>query len=260
MVLVLAFDTETTGLPIIPGATWNQREELKRTLFEMGNDHYPNWTEEVLSNWSHILQISYIMFDTETSNVTEYNKYIMLDDEVTISPDAYKIHHISKDDINAMPKTEKTKIKKALMYFIRAVKKADVIVGHNVEFDRLLVLAELMRMHNSYVEDINEIMDPRKFECTMNLMQNVCNIPMTIDYIDKKTNEKKSFTKIKSPSLSETYKYLFGYTPNDLHNSLYDSIICLRVYCMQKYGIDVAMQNNKIMRHIEDITPTSFQS
>ena len=250
MVKILVFDTETTGLPST-GSTWAQREETQKKLFiKSDNGLFPMW-DNVLESWPRILQLSYIVYDTDTHKSSTYNKYIILDESVEIDPESYLIHKISKQTVDTLPRNQKTSINKAIMYFIRAVKKSDIVVGHNVNFDRLMIISELLRNPNSYVEDIHEIMNPKKFACTMEIMKPVCNICKVIEYKDKKTNEQKSFTTIKTPSLLESYKYLFGYIPNELHNSLYDTVFCLRVYCKQIHNIDVFYTNNNIKELID---------
>ena len=255
MFKILVFDTETTGLPNT-GSTWAQREETQKKLFiKSDNGLFPMW-DNVLESWPHILQLSYILYDTDTHKSTNYNKYIELDDDVEIDPESYAIHKISKEDVRKLPQKQKTRINKAIMYFIRAVKKSDIVVGHNVTFDRLMIISEMLNNPNSYVEDIHEMMNENKFACTMEIMKPVCNICKVVEYKDKKTNEQKSFTTIKTPSLLESYKHLFGYSPTDLHNSLYDSVVCLRVYCKQLYNIDVYDTNHSIKQLIIMITPS----
>ena len=72
---ILIFDTETTGLPI------GRNPSIYDT-----------------QKWPHILQLSYIVYDSETNDIiTVEDDYIRIDDDVVIEPGSQKIHNISKE-------------------------------------------------------------------------------------------------------------------------------------------------------------------
>ena len=74
---VLIFDTETTGLPT----------EKNPSIYDT-------------SKWPHVIQLSYIVYDTETNDIiTVEDDYINISDDVVIEPGSQKIHNISRDMI-----------------------------------------------------------------------------------------------------------------------------------------------------------------
>ncbi len=125
-------------------------------------------------------------------------------------------------------------------YFISAVQKADIIVGHNVEFDRIIIIGELMRMRESQIYEESTInasialfVNNSKFKCSMQDNTSVLKIISSSPYGGYKW-----------PKLMEAYKYYFTESANNmdasiLHNSLYDTIMCIRIYCKYALNIDI---------------------
>lgn len=257
MVKILVFDTETTNLPpLLPGQTWNERSEYGKKLLD--DNHIEQW-KDVLDAWPHIIQFSYIFYDTEIPKDAKiFNKYIDIthDDNIIISEGSIAIHHITKEKIAGMSQNQKASIQECLHEFIDDLKNADIVVGHNVEFDRKMVVAELLRNE----ESVNIIMDDSKFSCTMIETTEICKLQIKIDYKDKKTGELKSFYKIKSPKLTESYKHYFGYEPNPdaLHDAIADVVLCLRIFVKYKYDKDVCGTNAKITHRIVKLSPEGY--
>lgn len=257
MVKVLVFDTETTNIPpLLPGQNWNERNDYGKKLLD--HKHIDLW-QEVLHSWPHIIQFSYIFYDSENPKDAKiFNKYIDItnDDKIIISEGSMAIHHITKEKIAGMPSSQKTSIKNALHEFLEDIKNADILVGHNVEFDRKMIVAELLHIS----EDVSMIMDDSKFACTMIDTTEICKLQIKIDYKDKRTGELKSFYKIKSPKLTEAYKHYFGYEPNpeSLHDAIADVILCLRIFIKYKYDKDVCGTNGKITQQIMKMSPEGY--
>lgn len=255
MVKILVFDTETTNLPpLFPGQTWNERNEYGKKLLK----NVEPW-KDVLHAWPHIIQFSYIFYDTEAPKDAKiFNKYIDIthDDNIIISEGSVAIHHITKEKIAGMSPKEKSSIQETLHEFMEDLKNADIVVGHNVDFDRKMVIAELLRMH----EQADIMMDERKFACTMVDTTEICKLQIKIDYKDKKTGELKSFYKIKSPKLTEAYKHYFGHEPKQeaLHDAIADVVLCLRIFVKYKYDKDVCGTNGKITHRIMKLSPEGY--
>ena len=116
---VLVFDTETTGLP---------------------TERNPSITDT--DSWPFILQISYILFDTDENKILECkDDIIKLDSSVEITQGSIAIHGIT-------PKICERKgipIKEALDKFNELLIKADRVVGHNVSFDKRMIMVESIR-------------------------------------------------------------------------------------------------------------------
>ena len=260
MVKILVFDTETNGLPPqLPGTTWTEREAFDKSLLtEKGLE---TW-DEMKHIWPSIIQLSYILYDTKNpSDAKVFNKYIDIPDNIVISEDSMDVHHITKEKIASVAPENRAKIQDALNEFLGDIKISNVVVGHNVKFDRKMVVAELLRLSTKdNLLQVRDMMNDDKFECTMIETTSICQLQQKIAYKDKITGKDKFFYKIKSPKLSEAYRYFFGYKPAEkaLHDALIDVVVCLRVFCKYKYGIDVCGQNSTITSYIMSISPEGY--
>ena len=111
---VLVFDTETTGLP----------EGRNPSIYQ-------------IEKWPYVLQLSYIIYDTDIQAILRYiDCIIRIPDDVTISDGSTQIHGITRDVSNTQGKP----IEEALTDFDYWVKQCDVIVGHNVSFDKRMLM------------------------------------------------------------------------------------------------------------------------
>ena len=212
---ILVFDTETTGLP--------ERNALI-------TDH---------NKWPHVMQLSYIYFDISQNRIlNKVDVLIKIPDNVEISEKSIEIHGISREQSIASG----IDIKEALREFNVYLKSADVIVGHNIEFDKKLLMVEFGRnkiFHNFYVNRV------KKAEyCTMKNSIDLCKLtyPPKIDSMDA-----NKAIRYKYPKLVELYIYLFNYTPNNLHDAMIDVLICLRCYCVMAHRFDIFSNNTEIV-------------
>jgi len=199
---VLVFDTETTGLPP------RNINKYKHGWF----NYYPN-----------IVQISWIFYDTEKDIFIDNCDYIIkLEDEKLIPEESIKIHNITNEIMNE----KGVSIKLALDDFLTLLEETDIIVGHNIAFDLDMVLSEMTR-HN--FENIDLL--KKQSYCTMKSSVDLCCI--------KKYNKYNNCYENKYPKLSELHSFLFGYVPNNLHNSFVDILITLRCYVMMNEKKDI---------------------
>jgi DNA polymerase III epsilon subunit-like protein len=200
--LILVFDTETTGLPT----------ERNASIFD--ND-----------KWPYIVQLSYIIYDTIKNVVVElFDNIIDINDNGVISEESIKIHGITKE----ISKSKGMPIKLALEKFNNDVQKVDKVVGHNISFDKRVIMVECMRNKVQQQFNYNKYKKPEY--CTMKNAIDICKLERI-----NKTGEKY----FKYPSLSELYYNLFGEIPNGTHNALIDIIVCLRCYIKLVYDQDV---------------------
>ena len=213
---ILVFDTETTGLP--------ERNALI-------TDH---------NKWPHVMQLSYIYFDISQNRIlNKVDVLIKIADDVEISEKSIEIHGISREESLASG----IDIKEALREFNVYLKSADVIVGHNIEFDKKVLMVDFGRnkiFHNFYVNRV------KKAEyCTMKNSIDLCKLtyPPKIDSIIADANIPIRY---KYPKLVELYVYLFNYTPNNLHDAMIDVLICLRCYCVMAHRFDIFRNNTEI--------------
>lgn len=193
---VLVFDTETTGLP---------------------NGYNPSITET--QNWPHIVQISFILYDDETNKIIDIQDHIIkIDEKIEISEGSVKIHGITRFKCNkkGIPITE------ALDLFNNAIQNADLVVGHNVSFDKRMIMVECIRQKKSQYFTRFGVRKPEY--CTMKMTTELCGI----EKINMTTGEKY----FKYPNLSELHEKLFGNKPKGTHDSMGDILICMR--CCEK--------------------------
>ena len=201
---VIVFDTETTGLPADQNAPISDS-----------------------SKWPYIIQLSFMVFDTKTKEILEYSDHIIqLDTTVDISPGSIAIHQITAQRSQA----EGIPIQQALAHLADNMSEADVIVGHNILFDKRMLMVELTRNKMKNCLYKNGLPIPEY--CTMKRTTELCKIPTT----NKKTGEIYN----KYPTLSELHNQLFCRKPRGTHNAIADVMICLRCYIMLTDKYDIA--------------------
>jgi DNA polymerase-3 subunit epsilon len=209
---VLAFDTETTGLP----------ENMNMAMTDS-------------SKWPYIIQLSFILFDTDKKEILEYSdRIIKLAGTVSISPESIAIHQITRERSNR----EGIYMRTALLEFIDAVQAADLLIAHNLSFDKRMILAELSRQQlpNCFVRR-NTYNEPEPIPeyCTMMKTVDLCKVPNPIKkYVDLGQP-------YKWPRLNELHKHLFHTEPTGTHNAIADVMICLRCYVYLNCNYDVAV-------------------
>jgi DNA polymerase III epsilon subunit-like protein len=223
----MIFDTETTGL-------------------------IPFKNRDNINNWPYIVQLSYIVYDTETDVITsKYDNIIKMDDGIKIPIESSNIHHITDE----MSKLDGIPIYEAIIQMFMDLQNVELIIAHNISFDISMITTEVHRLIdidilesplNEYnivhVLKINKIISSDSFKnklfCTMKTSKKMCNI-ITIS----KTTQKPY---IKFPKLSELHFKLFDIEPSQLHNSFNDVLICLRCFYKLKYDVDICDKNQYI--------------
>jgi DNA polymerase III epsilon subunit-like protein len=269
MVKILAFDTETSDrAPYIPGTTrWiNSKKLLSIKDLEKDNSMWST----LLVKWPSIIQLAYVLYDTENPQTRTkiFNKYIDIEEDVQISEESLAIHHISKDKIQKMDSKHRVKIQDALSEFLKDVNEANVVVGHNVAFDRKMIVSELLRLTKktgSENENLITMMTNKKFKCTQEITRPMCKLERK--YSNKNNHHdhgQKSYYKFKTPRLIEAYEHFFGCVPKIemLHDALIDAIITLRVYCisMKTDPFDINHTNKTITKYIKQVSPTKCKT
>ena len=218
----LVFDSETTGL--------SQTQIISPSTIHL---------------WPHVVQFSYIVFDTESNKIVKIkDSIIKVPDGFIITEENAKIHGITTE----ISLAKGTSLQPVLEEFFTDFDTCDHIVGHNVSFDINMIKAELQRLiMNSFNEKLQEylttINTSTKFYCTMQETIELCAIEMK----DKYGRPYKKF-----PKLVELYQKMFGVTPKNLHNSLNDVIVCLRCFIKLKYEIDIVERSEEVKQMIKD--------
>jgi len=211
---VIVFDTETTGLP---------------------QDYNALITDS--AKWPHIVQLSYIVYDTDTKEILDFTDRIVYLDPavVTISPESMAVHKITAE----RSQEEGKPIGEVLAEFMEALKDVDLVVGHNIGFDKRMIGVECNRngIHADPFVNANQIALPDY--CTMRETTARCQLPT----LNKKTGQ----TYWKWPKLSELHTHLFGSPPKGTHNAIADVMICLRCFIFLRDAYDIASTQSTVL-------------
>lgn len=170
----LFFDTETTGVP----------RNYKAPVSDS-------------NNWPRLVQLGWIVTDSEGNEMKSCN-YIIRPDGFTIPVDAANLHGITTERALA----EGVSLLQVLEEFANDMKGVQNIVGHNIEFDKNIVAAELYR--NSMPYSFSQW----KSYCTMHSSTTFCAISGPYG--------------LKWPRLAELYKKLFGCMFDGAHDAFAD--------------------------------------
>ncbi len=172
--MYLFFDTETTGLP-------------------------RNWKAPVtdLNNWPRMIQIGWIFCDNQ-GNRMETNEFIIKPEGFSIPVEASNVHGITTDKAN----NEGVDLLGVLNSFNNLVEQADFIIAHNINFDKMILGAELLR------KDIRSDFEKKRKLCTMEASTDYCQIEGYYGY--------------KWPKLSELHIKLFGKDFEGAHDAFAD--------------------------------------
>lgn len=206
MTRVLIFDTETTGLP----------------------EKYASIRD--YEKWPYITQISYIIYDLSNNSIhTISDNYIKIDKSICISEESEKITGISREILN----DKGIHIKQALHDFNNALKASDIIVGHNVSFDKQIVMVECFRnrINNNFVKFHGKNIIRKPEYCTCKKSSHLFNN--------------------RYQKLENLYNNLFNEKPTGLHNSLIDTIVTFRCYYKLAHNKDIYLTNPEILNYIK---------
>lgn len=168
----LFFDTETTGLPLNYKA------------------HYTD-----ISNWPRIVQLSWLIADSEGVILKESDFIIKVD--VPIPIQASRVHGIT----NEISEAKGVVAVEVLTALLNDLSDITYMIGHNVSFDLPILQSELYR--HQLKHDIN-----LPTFCTMVSSTNYCQIPSPRGY--------------KWPKLEELYSVCFNKKLVNAHNAMAD--------------------------------------
>ena len=174
--MYLIFDTETTGLP-----------------------HNKTAPLEDLNNWPRLVQIAWQLHDYSGKLLSTGN-HIIKPENFTIPFNAEKIHGISTRQALEVGEN----LSAVLDKFSEDVEKAEVLVGHNIEFDNKIIGAEYLRTE--------------KENCLTDI-KNIDTAKETKEYCQLSGGIRG---KLKIPKLTELYEKLFGEGFDAAHDAAYD--------------------------------------
>ncbi|GIV36741.1 MAG: DNA-directed DNA polymerase [Cyclobacteriaceae bacterium] len=183
--MYLIFDTETTGLP------HNRTAPLTD-----------------LENWPRLVQLAWQLHD-QHGKLLSWHTHIIKPEGFDIPYMAEKVHGIS----TARARAEGNDLHQVLEAFYADVKKALLLIGHNIEFDISIIGAELIRKQ----------MDPQLLTSRPKLDTGLaatefCNLAGGIG------------GKLKMPRLTELHEKLFGSPVPEAHDAAFDVAATARCF------------------------------
>ena len=172
--MILFFDTETTGLP-------------------------KNWKAPVtdLDNWPRLVQLAYLVYDFDGNLIHSCNE-IIKPNGFTIPMEASKVHGITTDTANQRG----SQIEEVFELFSIHLKRAKVVVAHNMAYDEKIIGSELIRL------GLENTLDSKEKICTMESTVDLCKIDGPYGY--------------KWPKLEELHRFLFKHDFDGAHDALAD--------------------------------------
>jgi DNA polymerase III subunit epsilon len=179
----LFFDTETTGLP---------------------RSHHVSVRN--LENWPRVVQIAWLTYSNAGRLLSE-NDYLIKPVGFVIPKEATNIHGITTKKALA----EGYDLNIVLFQFAQDVKKASLIVAHNIDFDEKIISAEFLR------KKIKHSLSKKPKLCTMRSSTEFCEIP-------------GYYGKYKWPNLRELHYTLFDQDFEEMHNALADVKACAKCF------------------------------
>lgn len=186
---ILILDTETTGLPADMKAPYTD-----------------------VDNWPHMLSVAWGIFDENGTLLRKANYIVAPRIGVSNSPEAMAVNNITP----AYQKEHGSECWQIVNSLRVAMDTADVIVAHNVAFDKNIIGAEFARLKMQ--------MPDRHWFCTKEDIGNLLNLPPTP--AQKKYRPEITY---KQPRLDELYQFLFN-TPipgrEEYHGAEQDAAAC----------------------------------
>jgi DNA polymerase III epsilon subunit-like protein len=179
---ILVFDTETTGLPKLRGRP-----------------------AEDVENWPRVVQLGWAIYDRQGAEL-ELHSAIVRPEGFSIPADAVQVHGIT----TARAKRDGSALSDVMPPFLKAVRDSDLVVSHNIEFDRNVVRAEVIRLR---LED--PLRRARTF-CTQAGSTEFCAIPSARGF--------------KYPRLAELHAKLFGAPMAEAHEVAADIRTCAKCF------------------------------
>ena len=211
---VLVFDTETTGL-------------IQKSLLPLQHNH--------LDSYPYITQLSAVLYDVDNQKVKRvFNTYVKIPDHVEIPEIVQQLTGINREKCNGG-----MEIGEALATFQRMYAKCDAIVAHNMWFDSKMIRIESMR--NNFAKGTQCLRFAKGTQC-LRFAKLLGAFYQSPDGVQNHGQNKSihctmmrgmEFCNLnRFVKLSALYELLFAEDANqfELHNSLVDTMVCLRCY------------------------------
>lgn len=198
----LIFDTETTGLP--------KTVDGKKLM-------------------PHVVQLSWILYDNKSKTpINVVDRIIKIPDYIEIEETATRVHGILKTHTQekGLP------IEIVLEEFNDDLNKCCMLIGHNIDFDKRVIIEEYKRN--------------KKFNIKLSKLPVYCTMSMSTELCNLKYKNKSGFEKIKPPKLSELHVKLFNDKINEgrLHDAMVDVWVTWRCFCKLYFKYDLIQDDD----------------
>lgn len=185
--MILIFDTETTGF------------YLDREGADSPNQPY-------------IVQLAAQLCEDDGEIISGFS--MIVDPGVPIPKQASDVHGITNERATALG----VKPEVDLGIFRHLYSLADLIVAHNIKFDKGVIEAAAFRQYGKLTPLKKQLF------CTMERASPIVNLPPTPKMVAA------GFAKPKPPKLEECMKHFFGEALDGAHDAMVDVAACRRVY------------------------------
>ena len=195
--MIIAYDTETTGLP-----DWGAPSDA---------DHQP-----------HLVQLAMILLDddhTERASVS----LIIKPDGWTIPDEVAKIHGITTEKAMDLGVHEDLALEMFMGMWAGRLR-----IAHNESFDARIIRIAQHRFTTVCDDEQRDAWKAGKTECTQLISTPILKLPPTAKMIAARRNHHKS------ANLSEAYKFFTGNDLVDAHSAMADVQACMAVYFAAK--------------------------
>lgn len=189
------FDTECNGLP-----------------------RNKNLSISATSNWPRMIQLAWLVTD-EQGSILKSQSHIICPQGFIITDEVEELTGIT----TSRAKSEGNNLRTVLNEFMDDLVDAELVIGHNIDFDKHVLGCELYREGLDYDALFN-----KESVCTMQRSTNFCAIP----------NPNSYYGGYKWPKLEELYQKLFNTTLSNAHDALSDVEATRKCYFeLKKQGI-----------------------
>lgn len=154
------------------------------------------------SNWPRMIQLAWLVTD-EQGNILKSQSHIICPQGFIITDEVEDLTGIT----TSRAKSEGNNLRTVLNEFMDDLVDAELVIGHNIDFDKHVLGCELYRERLDYDTLLN-----KKSVCTMQRSTNFCAIP----------NPNSYYGGYKWPKLEELYQKLFDTTLSNAHDALSD--------------------------------------
>ena len=170
------------------------------------------------SNWPRMIQLAWLVTD-EHGNILKRQSHIIYPQGFIITNEVENLTGIT----TSRAKSEGVNLRTVLNEFMDDLVDAELVIGHNIDFDKHVLGCELYRERLDYDTLLN-----KKGVCTMQRSTNFCAIP----------NPNSYYGGYKWPKLEELYQKLFNTTLSNAHDALSDVEATRKCYFeLKKQGI-----------------------